>query len=211
MLMKYPKTMHLPWSRSYTDDDKILRDVKAFEGKEVVVTEKMDGENTTMYLDYIHARSIDSKDHLSRHVVKTIHAGIKYRIPEGFRLCGENVYAKHSIRYEQLPSYFMLFSIWDDRNVCLSWGDTEALAEELGLPTVPVLYRGPWDETLIRQECYTGKSVCGGEQEGYVVRLADAFPYDEFKQSLAKFVRKNHVQTDEHWLSKPVEPNGLAK
>ncbi|UHA73429.1 RNA ligase family protein [Paenibacillus sp. 481] len=209
MKIKYPKTMHLPWSRSYTDDDKVLRNTAHFAGREVIITEKMDGENTTMYPDCIHARSLDSKDHPSRHIVKTLHGGFKYRIPEGYRLCGENVYAKHSLSYSSLPSYFMLFSVWNEQNVCLSWDEMLEWAEQLQLAVVPVLYRGIWDEAAAKK-CYTKQSECGGEQEGYVVRLASAFAYEEFKQSVAKFVRTNHVQTDEHWLSKPIEPNALA-
>ncbi|WP_435920865.1 RNA ligase family protein [Paenibacillus sp. DYY-L-2] len=208
MKVKYPKTMHLPWSRGYTDDDKILRDTNHFTGLEVVITEKMDGENTTMYRDFIHARSLDSKDHPSRHYVKTLHGGVKYMIPEGYRLCGENVYAEHSLHYSSLPGYFLLFSVWNDRNICLSWDETTEWAEKLGIPLVPVLFRGIWSEQAAR-ECYTKQSLCGGEQEGYVVRLATEFRYEEFKRSVAKFVRKNHVQTDEHWLKKPVMPNGL--
>ena len=42
--MKYPRSFHLPWSRGYTDDDKVARNVNHFIGKEVVVTEKLDGE-----------------------------------------------------------------------------------------------------------------------------------------------------------------------
>lgn len=209
MKVKYPKTMHLPWSRSYTDDDRILTGTDHFNGREVVITEKMDGENTTMYSDFIHARSLDSKDHPSRHFVKTLHGGIRYMIPEGYRLCGENVYAKHSLAYTSLPGYFLLFSVWNDQNICLSWDETTAWAEKLGLPPVPVLYRGMWSEEAAKR-CYTMKSKFGGEQEGYVVRLASEFAYEDFKRSVAKFVRKNHVQTDEHWLSKPIEPNGLA-
>ncbi|WP_145134569.1 RNA ligase family protein [Paenibacillus sp. Y412MC10] len=208
MKIKYPKTMHLPWSRGYTDDDKILRSTDHFVRKEVVITEKMDGENTTMYPDFIHARSLDSKDHPSRHYVKTLHGGIRYLIPEGYRLCGENVYAKHSLAYDALPGYFMLFSVWNEQNLCLSWDETVVWADRLGIPTVPLLYRGIWDEEAAKR-CYTKKSCCGGEQEGYVVRLASSFPYEQFRQSLAKFVRNNHVQTDEHWLSRPVKPNGL--
>ncbi len=208
--MKYPRTMHLPWSRSYTDDDRILRTTDHFAGKEVIITEKMDGENTSMYRDGIHARSIDSKDHASRHAVKTLHGAVQYLIPEGWRLCGENVYAKHSLFYSELPSYFMLFSVWNDQNICLSWDETVEWAQELRLATVPVLYRGQWSEAAAK-ECYTTLSRCGGEQEGYVVRLAEAFSYNSFPESVAKFVRKNHVQTDQHWLSKPIEPNLLTK
>ena len=129
MLKKYPRTFHLPWSRSRTDDDKILRTVRHFEGKEVVVTEKLDGENTTLYRNHIHARSLDSKDHASRHWVKMLHGTISFHIPEGWRICGENVYALHSIYYEQLTSYFYVFSIWNENNECLSWDETVEWAE----------------------------------------------------------------------------------
>ncbi|GED56575.1 RNA ligase family protein [Brevibacillus formosus] len=210
MLKKYPRTFHLPWSRSRTDDDKILRTVGHFEGKEVVVTEKLDGENTTLYRNHIHARSLDSKDHASRHWVKMLHGTISFHIPEGWRICGENVYALHSIYYEHLTSYFYVFSIWNENNECLSWDETVEWAELLGLETAPVLYRGIWSEETVKS-CYTKQSVFGGEQEGYVVRLTERFSYEDFKQSAAKFVRKNHVQTDQHWLSKPVVPNGIAQ
>ncbi|MGG1661039.1 RNA ligase family protein [Brevibacillus sp. NRS-1366] len=208
MKNKYPRTFHLPWSRSRTDDDKILRVVHHFEGREVVVTEKLDGENTTLYRDYIHARSIDSKDHESRHWVKMLQGMISFHIPEGWRICGENVYAKHSIYYEDLTSYFYVFSIWNEKNECLPWDETNEWAALLGLEVAPVLYRGIWDEKTIKN-CYTKKSVFGGEQEGYVVRFTDGFHYDDFKWSAAKFVRKNHVQTSKHWLSEPVVPNGI--
>lgn len=212
---KYPRTFHVPWSPGTSSDDKILSSVEHFHGLEVVVTCKIDGENTTMYRDHIHARSLDSKHHPSRTWVKTLHGKIKHELPLNWRFCGENVYALHSIKYNNLESYFYIFGIYDDKNVCLSWDDTEAYAKMLGIPTVPVIYRGLWDEEKIKS-CWTGKSSAspGDEQEGYVVRVADSFPYDgqdegTFSKYTAKFVRKNHVQTDEHWLSKPVEPNLL--
>lgn len=208
--VKYPRTYHLPWSRSRTDDDKILRNVNHFIGKEVVVTEKLDGENCSFYSNHVHARSISSANHPSRDWVKMLHAMFAHEIPNGWRLCGENLYAKHSIYYDELPSYFLLFSMWNEENICLSWDDTVAYASMLGLGTVPVLYRGIFNEEIIKQ-CYTKKSLYNGEQEGYVVRVTESFHYDDFKYSVAKFVRKNHVQTDEHWLLKPIEPNGLKK
>ena len=35
--------------------------------------------------------------------------------------------------------------------------------------------------------------------EGLVCRNADAYPVSKFKQNVFKYVRKGHVQTDEHW------------
>ena len=57
--LKYPRTLHLPWSESITSDDKVMKSIDSLLNKNVIVSLKMDGENTTLYTDYIHARSID--------------------------------------------------------------------------------------------------------------------------------------------------------
>ena len=201
---KYPRTPHLPWSPGATSDDVHLVDVGHFEGLEVVVTEKLDGENTTMYRDYIHARSIDSRRHPSRDWVKGLHATIARQIPAGWRLCGENVFAQHSVSYDNLRSYFYVFSIWNEENLALSWDETVDWVELLGLVTPPVLYAGTWDELLIREIKVDTTRV-----EGYVVRLASGFTHADFSQSIAKWVRPDHVQSEEHWIHSAVVPNRL--
>jgi len=160
-----------------------------------------------MYRDHIHARSLDSKHHPSRTWVKAEHSRIQYDIPANFRLCGENVYAKHSIHYQGLSAYFYVFGIYN-KDECLSWDDTVEYANLLNLQVVPVLYRGLWDIEKVKA-CWTGQSVFGAEQEGYVVRVAKSFPYDAFGSCVAKFVRQNHIQTDQHWLESEVIPNIL--
>lgn len=71
---------------------------------------------------------------------------------------------------------------------------------------VTVLYDGIFDEDTIRS-LYNENDL--NSHEGYVVRLAESFHYDDFQNSVAKFVRKNHVQTNEHWTKKVIEPNDL--
>ncbi len=211
--VKYPRTLHFPWSPGRSDDDKVHTAAaveRMFDGQEVVVSEKLDGECTTIYSDsYTHARSLDSKGHESRDAVRALAATVGMHIPEGWRVCGENLYARHAIEYNQLPSYFMVFGIYDQDNRCLSWDDTVAYAEMLGLSTVPVLYRGIWDEAAIKS-AWTGESQLGSESEGYVARLAGSFEYADFGKSVAKYVRKGHVQPDSvHWFQKTVVPNTL--
>jgi ATP-dependent RNA circularization protein (DNA/RNA ligase family) len=208
-LVKYPKTPHLPWSPGLQNDDRLMPDTECFHGKWIVVTEKMDGENTTMYNDAIHARSLDGRHHASRDWVKGLHGSIKHLIPDGWRICGENLYAKHSIHYEDLKSYFMVFSIWEyDR--CLNWDETMEYSEDFGLKTVPVLYTGPWED-WVRIRTLTDALTIEDGREGYVVRLYDSFGYNEFDRSVAKYVRKGHVQTDEHWMTQAVVPNKLKE
>lgn len=207
--VKYPRTFHLPWSPGATSDDRVLENVDHFVDKEVVVTLKADGENTSLYRDYLHARSLDYHPHPSRDWVKALHARIAYNIPEGWRVCAENVWAVHSIKYSHLEDYLLVFSIWDENNICLSWDDTLLYSELLELKTVPVLYRGLWNEELIKglyQEVYDGD-----EMEGYVVRLAEKFHYRDFRKSIAKMVRPNHVQTHGHWMRAKLERNELRR
>lgn len=203
---KYPRTRHAPWSRSVGEDDKVHRTMEQFIGREVVVTEKMDGENTSMYRDHYHARSLDSRHHPSRDAVKAIWGNIRYLIPENWRIVGENMYAEHSISYDDLESYFYGFSVWDDRNVSLDWDSTVSMFLSLGITPVRELYRGIYDESLIKE---LWDESLQSSMEGYVIRVVDEIPYDEFGSLVAKFVRRNHVQTDQHWMRKAVVPNKL--
>lgn len=212
-LMKYPRTPHLPWSEGLQDDDRRIESLDLLRKGDVVVTHKLDGENTTLMRDGLHARSLTYADHPSRSWIKALHARIRHEIPDGLRVHGENVYARHSIAYHDLPSFFLVFGIshvglsHELQNVFFSWAETLVWCELLGLTPVPTLYGGAWDEARIKA-CYTGTSPFG-EQEGYVVRLARPIRFDDFGLSVAKFVRANHVQTDEHWMRQPVIPNQL--
>jgi hypothetical protein len=214
--VKYPRTYHLPWSPGMTKDDRVMEYIKhadcsmklPLDRLAVVVTEKMDGENTTMYRNYLHARSIDGRNHPTRNWVKNLHASIKHEIPNGWRICGENLYAKHSIYYPDLPSYFLVFSIWDEKNECLGWEDTKAYADMLGLPMVKELYIGGFAEDKIRALMTPGQEPEG--IEGYVVRSYTSFPYVQFRQRVAKYVRKNHIHTHGNWMRQQIEVNGLA-
>jgi hypothetical protein len=205
---KYPRTPHLPFSLGVTSDDKMLHSVSHFVGKQVVVTEKMDGENTSIYSDYYHARSIDGRHHPSRDWVKQFVGSINHNIPEGWRVCGENMYARHSIAYDDLPSYFLGFSVWNRENACLSWDETVEWLDLIGITSVPVLYRGVFDEKIIRT---LWDDTMHDTREGYVVRLSDQINYENFGKSFGKFVRPNHVTTDIHWMHQEIKKNQLAQ
>lgn len=206
-LVKYPRTLHLPWSPGATEDDRILRDLSALKGEEVVVTEKMDGENTTLYREHFHARSVDGASHPSQSWARAFHAKIRWQIPEGWRVCAENLYAKHSIGYDDLPHFLLVFSVWNEKNCCLDWDQTVEWSTLLNLQTVPVLYRGSWDEALIRRH---DPAPSARSREGYVVRLAGAFSFRDFRQAVAKFVKSGHNQTGHGWKRQAIVPNHLA-
>jgi len=205
--VKYPRTYHLPWSH-LLKDDRMLKDESTFTNQEVVMTLKMDGENTTLYNDHIHARSIDSGSHPSRNWVRNMWAQMSYLLDDDMRLCGENLYAKHTVEYSYLNSYFMMFSIWIGET-CLSWDETVEYSGILNLDLVPVIYRGIYD----REKIEAAFKPYIDTDEGYVIRLADSFNYGKFRSSVAKYVRPEFRQllnnSHGHWISKKIEPNKL--
>lgn len=202
---KYPKTYHFPFSPGQSNDDKVIDNYDRFYGQEIVVLEKMDGENTTLYPDYLHARSIDGRHHPSRDWIKAYHNTFAYTIPNNWRICGENMYARHSIAYDNLDSYFYVFSIWEN-DFCMDWDFTCYICDMWHLTKVPVLYRGIFDEQKIKS---LAEDMDLEKHEGFVVRLADGFLYSEFDRCVAKYVRKGHVQTQDHWQFQTIVPNKL--
>lgn len=196
--MKYPKTPHLPWSENLSRDDKRIESMERLESSEIIVTEKLDGENTSLHTHFYHARSENSPSGAPWRVkVRELHNQIGSQIPEALQICGEYMYAKHSILYTNLTDYFYVFGIIDKKEEkVLSWAETLEYSELLGLSVVPVLFRGAyknWDKALPTQS-YFGKEI-----EGYVIRYSGKFPLREFPTNVAKFARADHVQTDRHW------------
>lgn len=204
---KYPRTFHLPWSPSVGVDDRVLHNTACFAGNEVVVTEKMDGENTTIYSDgYVHARSLTASYHPSRERVKALAAQIGWQLPRGWRICGENLTAIHSIEYNDLPAFFMPFSIWNHQNMCLPWDESLEWFSLLDLWPVPVLFRGAWEQFL---DYGTSPENVGGK-EGYVVRNAESFHYANFRANVAKSVYQR--PTSEHnWMMQQVRYQRIVK
>jgi hypothetical protein len=212
MITKYPRTPHLPWSPGLSDGDRRIESLDELKGNEVVVTEKMDGENTSLYRDAIHARSLAYKRHPSRAAMRALWEEKRAGIPPGIRIVGENCFARHSIVYQSLPHFFMVFSIWDS-DVCLSWDQTVQLAKSYGFVTVPILRRMVFEEKEAQRQTPTWMARKPGEDpiEGFVVRRARDFPVKDFPLVTAKYVRAGHVQTNEHWMLGPMIRNSIRK
>ncbi len=213
---KYNRTYHLPWSPGGTSDDKIAKDLYIIYNNDIVITEKMDGSNTSLESSGCYARTHSGPpSHESFDGLKALHATIKHKIPDGVQLFGEWLYAKHSITYEKLPHYFMLFnvrSLLD--NIWYSWEEVKLWAEEIEVPTVPVLFEGKLStekELKIKiDELMAQPSVCGGVREGVVVRIQESFTDQAFSQCVMKWVRKDHVQTSDHWKNQIITKNKLV-
>ena len=209
--MKYPRTYHLPWSEGATADDKIIKDISHLIGKVVVITEKLDGENTSLYCDKTHARSMDSAHHPSRSFVKQRWSELSYKIPIHLQIVVENMYAKHSIFYNKLTDFLYGICVIENDSIVMGWRDTIKCFNQIGIEPVPTLYFGTLTEKVVNNLKQANfKSAFGEELEGYVIRISDEFSVADHKYNVLKYVRKNHVQTDVHW-TKTWTPNELIQ
>jgi len=173
----------------------------------------MDGSNMMVSHHHVFARShAGAPKHPSFDMAKQAHAKIAHLIPLDLSVFGEWVFAVHSIKYTALPGYFCIFGVRDTTGAWWSWEEVVLMAQELGMPTVPVLFEGVCQtaqefQTTVEQLALQ-PSACGGDREGVVVRLAGG--YSVLEEGLAKWVRKNHVQTDDHWSHQAIQRNGLG-
>jgi hypothetical protein len=194
-----------------------MADVSSLLDVPLVITEKCDGSNLTYTRTAVFSRSHSGPPgHPSFDLAKATHARIAHELSLGLSLFCEYCYAVHSITYGALPDYSLVFGARDDREGRFwDWDMVVAQAADLGLPTVPELYRGQVS-TAGELEALTlslavQPSVFGGPREGVVVRHAGEFRDADFQRSLAKWVRSDHVTTDEHWMHQDIRPQRLAE
>jgi hypothetical protein len=192
---KYPRTFHLPDSPGATDDDKILADLTGLTG-ELVVTEKMDGGNVTFTRDTMFARSLDSGTQAWDRACKAVWGRVAHDIPTGWRISGESMWARRSVGYRDLAGVYLVFGVWDGEHTLLGWDETAQWAGLLGLPLVPVLYRG---RDLAAARSAWSRQRDEERSEGFVVRSAGPIPAAEFHHRVGKWVRAGHVRTDATW------------
>lgn len=207
---KYPRTFHLPYSPKRGSDDKVLIDDTDFEGKFVVVLEKMDGENATLYPNHLHARSMDSTKDESHRWLERLRNFIlpHFTHLKNWRICGENLFYKHTVFYQDLESIFLGYSIWIEEeinqnqisNYALSWQETQLIFEKIGMSYPALIYEGIYDKKKIIETFENYKSQKDRQVEGFVIRLEESFLYKDFSKSVAKYVCQDfEITTSKHW------------
>ena len=108
--------------------------------------------------------------------------------------------------YTDLKSYVYGFQMWD-KDLCLSWDQTLEWFELLGITPVEEVYRGIYSDKIVKD---LFDNLDKNKEEGLVIRLASEFKYKDFKTSVAKLVRKDHIADgSNHWRFKKLTPNKL--
>ena len=212
---KYGRTYHYPFSPGTTSDDRINHDwaddLFQIEG-DLLHTEKLDGENNCLSRYGVFARShATPTDSPWTSAIRQKWQQIRHELGD-LEVFGENLFAIHSIRYEQIDNHFYVFGIREHER-WLSWEETKFYAALLDFPTVPelALTRPPLVATAVQatvQELVSGPSRLVSvdamtglpcTMEGVVSRPLGDFSLTDFTNCVFKYVRKGHVKTDQHW------------
>lgn len=211
---KYGRTYHYPFSPGTTSDDRINYDYWSDIQKiqTLVHTEKLDGENNCLNKYGVFARSHAALTTSPWTVtLREFWQRVKHDFGE-LEIFLENLYAVHSIEYQNLDQHFYVFAVREGER-WLSWEEVKFYAAMLDLPIVPQIeiqstpaVIGEFEQKVLNivstagafapVDTVTGKPCT---MEGIVSRNADAFPTEAFAHNVFKWVRKGHVKTDEHW------------
>ncbi|OOY15866.1 RNA ligase family protein [Thioclava sp. DLFJ4-1] len=220
---RFPHTPHLVWLGSGNPrGDKVLSQNQVGEllSGEVIVEEKIDGANLGI------SRGEDGEIWLQNRgsYLSPPYRGQFTRIAswlgereEGLSsvlssekiLFGEWCAAKHSLLYDRLPDWFLLFDVYcRSKKQFLSTAQRNAIARSGGLSTVPEIARGRFTlgqltDLLLNEE----SQVRAGSMEGIIIRSEG----DALSSARAKLVRPDFTQAiHEHWSSRPLSWNRLA-
>ena len=108
---KYPRTPYSPWSPA-NPRNRPAADMTRFIGREIVITEKLDGSNTLLRQGQACPRSADSAAAAPwLAMARKHHAWKTIPLPE-LQLYGEDIYGVHAIEYDPVPekATFRLFA-----------------------------------------------------------------------------------------------------
>jgi len=215
MFRKYEKTYHLfPVTSKWNLDN---TNVKRLLAGSVVIEEKMDGANTGI-IRHSKGFSLQKRNSL---VGPSVHAQFDFfynwayqqnyekimSLPEGVIVYGELLYAVHSIYYDRLPDYFLVFDVRQGKK----WFDYEArkeFCETHGFHMVPLIASGGFTKEEIKSSVPT-QSAYGDTAEGIVVKRYAKHGYFRAKIVRPEF-QKMIEEDDTHWSLAPVKRNKLA-
>lgn len=221
-IVKFPKTPHLfDLGSGLTRDDKLAAEwlVNSVLSKPVLVEEKIDGANIgiawadTSGLSAWCRNSVLGPGSAPQFAplfpwLATRLDGFRRILGERYILFGEWCYARHSILYDRLPDFFLVFDLYDRNSALfLSRRVRLELLSELQLSNVPLIHQGSVSRGKLLSLLDTRSAFASGPVEGLYLRLED----EDRLVARAKLVRPEfHAAIDEHWSKRPILENRVV-
>jgi ATP-dependent RNA circularization protein (DNA/RNA ligase family) len=221
---RFPHTPHLAWLGAGTPrDDKVLAadEAAALLAGAVVVEEKLDGANLGVSLaedgtlrfqnrgQYLHPPFRGQFQRLGGWIAPHEQA-LRSHLPPGLIVFGEWCAARHSVAYDRLPDWWVVFDVYDlSQQRFFSTVRRDALAARMGLAVVREIMRGRTTLTeLISRLRAEPSRYHTGPIEGFVIRKETS----DWLLARAKLVHPEFVQgIDKHWRRRRMEWNRLER
>lgn len=210
MFRHYEKTFHLEnvAKRSLTKDEV----AQLFNG-EVIIEEKMDGANTGIirHKKGFHLQKRGSLVGQSEHAqFGRFHNWASYqnyeklmKLPVGVTVYGEWLYAVHSVFYDKLPDYFLVFDVWQNEKY-LPYDERIKFCEEYGFHSVPLIARGHFTKETA-EKLMPNESRYGSFAEGMVIKRYTKKTYHRGKMVKEEF--RKILEESDHWIHGPLKEN----
>jgi len=220
---RFPHTPHLAWlGEGLPREDKVLSssDVSSLLKGNIVVEEKIDGANLGISISYDGAIRVQNRGQylyppftkqfkrLESWIASHEYVLKQYLSPE-LILFGEWCVARHSLSYDNLPDWFVVFDIYDrNKQAFYSTIRRNELVANLGLNVVSTIIKGRLSlNDLIERLDKEQSNYYSGPLEGFVIRKENS----NWLEARAKLVRRDFVQCiEKHWRHKIIEWNKLG-
>lgn len=217
--LKYEKTFRVPISQIKVPGKPTLggEELQLLLAEEVEIEEKMDGANVGIirhkdgFALQKRGSLVGQSEHEQFQYFRAWANRMKYdnimSLPVDHILYGELLYAVHSIYYDSLPDYFLVFDILNQKNghwMCRR--EKEGFCLDFGFDIVPLVAEGYFNlENLYK--VMPKESAFGKMAEGMVIKR-----YQEKKYLRGKIVKPEFIKTMEesdHWTKYNIRKNKL--
>jgi ATP-dependent RNA circularization protein (DNA/RNA ligase family) len=196
LLPEYPRTFHVPHKANAKRDDLVatLDDCAEIWVKNTSVQEKIDGSQVRMTI-FDDEPVIGNRNHIlnkgyskARTASKLQYAPIwnwwyehknlfeELQEAGPYSVYGDWMYMQHGMVYDNLPSYFMTYDVFDyEKQKFLDIKKADTLLRNIGFSVVPLLHYGPIDEFEFLEKLANEKTEFAKDdlREGVYLKVCD--------------------------------------
>lgn len=218
MFRKYEKTFRLVIPEIQVKGKLTLNknEVKSLLGGNVSIEEKLDGANVGIikHKNGFHLQKRGSLVGQSEHAqYQYFHNWAHYQnynklmeLPNKYIVYGELLYVIHSIYYDKLPDYFIVFDVWDGTKF-LNYKERTKFCDKYGFKQAPLIAEGVFTLKEI-YKLIPANSAYGDTCEGIVIKRYRKKDYIRGKIVKPEFIK--FMEESEHWFHKEIKTNKLA-
>lgn len=220
---RFPHTPHIRWlADGSARGDKVLSELEVADllSEVVSVEEKIDGANLGISLDDTGHLRVQNRGQFLMEPFRGQFSrlpawlgqhehGIRSVLTEDTILFGEWCAAVHSVSYDRLPDWFLLFDVYDrGQHRFYSVDRRNELGARSGVTVVPRMHQGKFSVDQLLATLATHDSHFGSDGlEGLVVRK----DFNGWNVARGKLVKSGFVQAIEtHWSRGPLRWNRVS-